>query len=60
MTTLQLVGLCLFVVLLGFIVRNIHWPEFVASKQKQHMLFGCAAAVFFGVAGSAASLRGHN
>ena len=40
MTTLQLVGLCLFVVLLGFIVRNIHWPEFVASKQKQHMLFG--------------------
>lgn len=47
MTTLQLVGLCLFVVLLGFIVRNIHWPEFVASKQKQHMLFGCAAAVFF-------------
>ena len=47
MTTLQLVGLCLYVVLLGFIARNINWSELMASKQKQHMLFGCAAAVFF-------------
>lgn len=47
MTTLQLVGLMLFAALLLGIAKNINWPEFLASKQKQHMLFGCAAAVFF-------------
>ena len=47
MTTLQLVGLVLFAALLLGIAKNINWPEFLASKQKQHMLFGCAAAVFF-------------
>ncbi|GGF80486.1 energy-coupling factor ABC transporter permease [Alteromonas lipolytica] len=47
MTTLQLVGLALYAFLLLGVAKNIHWPEFLASKQKQHMLFGCAAAVFF-------------
>lgn len=47
MTTLQLVGLVLFAALQLGIAKNINWPEFLASKQKQHMLFGCAAAVFF-------------
>ena len=47
MTTLQLVGLVGFVLLLAYIVRHIDWQALVANKQKQHMLFGCAAAVFF-------------
>ncbi|MEC7468877.1 MAG: energy-coupling factor ABC transporter permease [Pseudomonadota bacterium] len=47
MTTLQLVGLAGFVLLLAYIVRHIDWQALVANKQKQHMLFGCAAAVFF-------------
>lgn len=47
MTTLQLVGIGGFLLLLAMIARNTDWQTLVASKQKQHMLFGCAAAVFF-------------
>ncbi|MFS1703992.1 hypothetical protein FJ444_05985 [Aestuariibacter sp. GS-14] len=47
MTALQGVALCAFLVLLGVIARNTDWQHLLANKQKQHMLFGCAAAVFF-------------
>lgn len=47
MTILQWTGLLLYAVLLLAVAKNINWPEFIASKQKHHMLFGCAAAVFF-------------
>ncbi|MDC8831326.1 energy-coupling factor ABC transporter permease [Alteromonas gilva] len=47
MTTLQLLGLVGFVALLGVICKNINWQMFISHKKSQHMLFGCAAAVFF-------------
>lgn len=47
MTHLQLGCLAGFLLLIAIVSKNIAWQQLLANKERQHMLFGSAAAVFF-------------
>lgn len=46
MTVIQLIATIGFVIVIGVILRQLSWHEFVANKKRQHLVFGSAVALF--------------
>ena len=46
MTSLQVIGLLGYLCLLGWCLRSLSVRSFIQNKQRQHLVFGAAAAMF--------------
>ncbi|NMH58750.1 energy-coupling factor ABC transporter permease [Alteromonas ponticola] len=47
MTILQIFSLAAFLLVVGLILKNIHFEQFRSDSRRQHIVFGAAASVFF-------------